>query len=109
MVIHMRGKNFLSTGQYGSINRRYTTKKLSSYIDNCIDSTVAEGVLDTIYLDLVKTFDSIPHYRCLGKFKWSCVSGNILIWNKVFLNDCCQTVEVNRVKSYPGTVLSRIP
>lgn len=51
----MRGKNFLSTGQYGSINRRYITKKLSSYIDNCIDSTAAGGEVNTIYLDFVMT------------------------------------------------------
>ena len=51
----MRSKTFLSTDQYGSINGIPTTKKLSSYIDNCIDSTVAGGEVDTIYLDFVMT------------------------------------------------------
>lgn len=51
----MRGKTFLSTDQYGSINGRPTTKKLSSYIDNCIDSTAAGGEVNTRYLDFVMT------------------------------------------------------
>ena len=75
----MRAKNLLSTKQYGSINGRPTTKKLCPDIDNCIANTVAGGVVDTIYLNLAKTFDSTTHHRWVGKFKSCCINGSILV------------------------------
>ena len=59
----------LSNKQYGFINRRSTTTQLLYYLDQCV-STIAEGgVIDTIYLDFAKAFDTVPHHRLLGKLQ----------------------------------------
>ena len=41
-------------------------------------------VVDTIYLDFAKAFDTVPHRRLIGKSYG--VSANILNWINAFLN-----------------------
>ena len=67
------------------------------------------GLVDTIYFDFAKAFDSAPHERLLGKLKSYSINGKVLEWWKAFLSNRCQIVNVNRMKSYPATVLSGIP
>ena len=105
----MRAKNLLSSKQSGFINGRSTTTKLLSYLDKCIDIIVSGGVVDTIYFDFAKTFDSVPHERLLGKLKSYSINGNFLEWIKAFLSNRRQIVNVNGMKSDPATVLSGIP
>ena len=109
IMTHMRAKNLLSSKQSGFINGRSTTTKLLSYLDKCIDIIVSGGVVDTIYFDFAKTFDSVPHERLLGKLKSYGINGNFLEWIKAFLSNRRQIVNVNGMKSDPATVLSGIP
>ena len=107
-MTHMRAKNLLSSKQSGFINGRSTTTKLLSYLDKCIDIIVSGGVVDTIYFDFAKTFDSVPHERLLGKLKSYGINGNFLEWIKAFLSNRRQIVNVNGIKSDPAAVLSGI-
>ena len=109
IMTHMRAENFLSSKQYGFINGRSTTTQFLSYLDKCIDTIVSEGVVDTIYFDFAKAFDSVPHKKLLGKLKSHGINGKVLQWIKAFLSNRRQIVNVNGMKSDPATVLSGIP
>ena len=72
--------------------------------------TIAEGgVIDTIYFDFAKAFDSVPHRRLISKLESYGISGRVLNWIKNYLNERQQTVSVNGEKSDPVEVLSGVP
>ena len=72
--------------------------------------TIANGgVVDSIYLDFAKAFDTVPHRRLLGKLQAYGIKGETLNWIKGFLHDRTQEVIVNGSKSVVGMVLSGIP
>ena len=83
--------------------------RLSRKFDKRIDTVVSGGVLDTIYFDFDKAFDSVPHKRLLGKLKSYGINGKVLQWIKAFLNNCRQLLNSNVMKSDPATALSGIP
>ena len=106
---HVTNNKLLSTKQYGFISGRSTTTQLLRYLDECINNIVDGGVVDTIYLDFAKAFDTIPHRRLLGKLDSYGIRGSILNWIKVFLIERSQVVKVNHTESEPTSVLSGIP
>ena len=77
----------------------------TNFINNIVDG----GVVDTIYLDFAKAFDTIPHRRLLGKLDSYGIRGSILNWIIVFLIERRQVVKVNHTESGPTSVLSGIP
>ena len=106
---HLKSENLLSCKQYGFISGRSTTTQLLSYLDKCIETIVTGGVVDTIYFDFAKAFDTVPHPRLLGKLSCYGISGNIINWIKAFLLGRSQVVRVNGEKSEETAVLSGIP
>ena len=109
LVAHLREQNLLSTKQYGFITGRSTTTQLLYYLDECVNKTVDGGVVDAIYLDFSKAFDTVPHRRLLGKLEAYGIHGNLLIWIRGFLDRRTQEVVVNGAKSATAPVLSGIP
>ena len=109
VVTHLMTNKLLSTKQYGFISGRSTTTQLLYYLDECIKNIVDGGVIDVIYLDFSKAFDTVPHRRLLGKLESYGIGGNILNWIQGFLHERTQEVIVNGVKSAPATVISGIP
>ena len=105
---HMRAENLLLSKQCGFINRRSTATQLLSYLDKCIDTIVSGGVVDAIYFDFAKTFNSVPHESLLGKLKSHGINGKVLEWINAFLSNRSQIDNVNGMKSVPATVLSGI-
>ena len=71
--------------------------------------TANGGVIDAIYLDFSKAFDTVPHQRLIGKLEAYGISGNILSWIKGFLQGRTQQVVVNGSTSPTAPVLSGIP
>ena len=67
------------------------------------------GVVDSIYLDFSKAFDTVPHRRLLGKLDSLGVRGELLKWIEDFLSGRTQVVSVNGESSEPAPVLSGIP
>ena len=109
LVTHLMDNNLLSKRQFGFINGRSTTLQLLTYLDECLNTIANGGVVDTIYLDFAKAFDTVPHRRLLGKLQAYGIEGNTLHWIKGFLEDRTQEVVVNGTKSDVGKVLSGIP
>lgn len=64
---HLSEHNLISSRQYGFINGRSTTTQLLTFLDNCAEAIAKNDVIDTIYFDFAKAFDSVPHERLLKK------------------------------------------
>ena len=64
---------------------------------------------DTIYLDLAKAFDSLPHQLLIHKLRSYGINGNLLAWIKDYLTHRTQSVILEGVKSNKKPVLSGVP
>ena len=67
------------------------------------------GVVDAIYLDFAKAFDSVPHKRLLVKLEAYGIRGKALGWLRDFLHERRQRVNVNGAFSRWNKVASGIP
>ena len=67
------------------------------------------GNIDAIYMDFMKAFGSVPHYRLLQKIESSGIQEQVLGWMKAFLVGRQQRVVVNGCHSNWSSVLSGIP
>ena len=106
---HLYDNNLISTKQFGFISGRSTNTQLLSYLDKCAEAMACGYVVDSIYLDFAKAFDSVPHQRLVNKVKSYGITGNLLEWIESFLSNRFQTVKVNGSTSYPSTVHSGVP
>ena len=106
---HLVSKGLLSSKQFGFIKGRSTVTQLLKFLDSCVETIVNGGVVDTIYLDFSKAFDSVPHRRLLGKLKSYGITGKLLKWIEAFLTDRTQVVKVNGAESELAHVVSGIP
>ena len=43
--------------------------QLLHYLDYCLEVMARGGVVDVVYLDYAKAFDSVPHRRLLSKLE----------------------------------------
>ena len=106
---HLVDNNLLSRKQHGFISGRSTVTQLLKYLDKCAQSVAAGKVVDAIYLDFEKAFDTVPHHRLLGKLQAYGINGCILNWVADYLNNRTQVVAVNGTESDIGSVLSGVP
>ena len=106
---HIISNGMLSPKQYGFISGRSTTTQLLRYLDECVENVVKGEVVDTIYLDYAKAFDTVPHRRLISKLDSYGIKGNIQNWIKDFLSERSQVVKVNGKASKPAPVISGIP
>ena len=66
-------------------------------------------MVDTIYFDFAKAFDSVPHQRLLLKLDAYSIKGDIFNWIKDFLVGRMQTVSVEHETSETCAVRSGVP
>ncbi len=109
VVIHLLDGKLLSNKQYGFITGRLTTTQLLYYLDEVTKVTALGGVVDSIYLDFSKAFDTVPHKRLLGKLEAYGIRGDLYNWIKAFLSDRTHEVVVNGSISSASPVISGIP
>ena len=89
---HLTNHDLLSPKQYGFISGRSTVTQLLCNLEECIEIIVGGGVVDTIYLDFAKAFDTVPHQRLINKLNSYGIAGNILNWITAFLSNRSQIV-----------------
>ena len=85
----------------GFISEGSTVTQLLKFIDNCLQSYVG-GVIDAIFIDFARAFDTVPQNRSIGKLKGNAIIRKVLAWIKGFLNNRTQWVRVNR--EYTDTI-----
>ena len=92
---HITQNHILSIDQYGFTEGRSCTTQLLVTLNEWLTDLDNGFPVDTIYLDLRKTFDTVPPRRLLTKLEGYGVKGNLLNWIKDFLSDRTQYVSVN--------------
>ena len=96
----------ISPAQFGALKGRSTIQQLLVFLHYVANSKVQT---DTIYLDIQKAFDSIPHSKLLSKL-WSFgITGRLWRWFQCYLSNRTQIVKINNVLSNPLSVLSGVP
>ena len=106
IVTHLLEEGLLSKKQYGFISGRSTLTQLLYYIDECLKMVANGNVVDSIYLDFSKAFDTVPHRRLIGKLESYGIRGDILNWIKGFLQDRTHQVVVHGATSGTAPVIS---
>ena len=76
--------------------------KLTEILDN-------GGVIDKIYCDFMKVFDTVPHQRLIEVLMHYGLEDPILAWIKDFISFRKQQVYVNGCKSKYFDVISGVP
>ena len=106
---HLFTNKLITSKQHGFLSGRSTVTQLLKYIDDCIDGISDKSVIDAIYLDFSKAFDTVPHRRLMSKLESYGINGNVKQWIYSFLSGRTQTVVVNNTESSPAPVISGIP
>ena len=109
VLTHLIENNLLSKKQFGFVSGRTTVTQLLNYFDKCAEVVAKGGVVDSIYFDFSKAFDTVPHKRLSIKLKAYGIEGNVLEWIEAFLSGREQVVRVNGELSDPKPVISGIP
>ena len=109
ILLHLKQYKLISTKQHGFISGRSTVTQLLKYLDTCADMVANGNVVDSIYLDFQKAFDTVPHSRLIGKLEAYGIVGPILVWIKDYLHERTQHVVINGTKSKQAPVISGIP
>ena len=78
---HLVENNLLSTKQFGFTSGCSTVIQLLKYLDECGEIISTGGVVDSIYFDFSKAFDTVPHRRLISKLKAYCIDGQVQYWN----------------------------
>ena len=109
IVSHMTKNNLFSPQQFGFIRGRSTVLQLLNVMNLWTSALDRDETIDTIYLDFLKAFDTVPHRRLLGKIESFGITGHTLRWVQAFLTDRIQQVHVNGAHSEWANVTSGIP
>ena len=106
---HMTDNNLFSDSQYGFRNKRSCVLRLLEVLDYWNKSVDEGKLVDTIYFDIRKAFDSISHRRLLQKLEAYGIEGEVLEWVRYFLKGRYQRAMQNRKSSDWMNVTSGVP
>jgi hypothetical protein len=109
ILCHLVENGLLSVKQFGFVSGRSTVTQLLNYLDICADVVANGGIVDSIYFDFSKAFDTVPHKRLSLKMKAYGIEGKLLAWVEAFLTGREQMVRVNGELSSSKAVISGIP
>ena len=106
---HMYKNNLFTDCQYGFQHKRSCILQLLDVLDDWSKFYDDSKQIDTVYLDIKKAFDTIPHQRLLLKLKSYGFEGNLLKWIEDFLSERKQRVVFNGKSSSWKNVTSGVP
>ncbi len=96
-------------GQHGFQAKKSTVSQLLETFNDWVISIDRNKIIDVLYIDFAKAFDTVNHRRLILKLKSYGVEGNLLRWLEAFLTNRKQSVVVEGVKSDELPVLSGVP
>ena len=98
----------INSAQHGFLSRRsYLTCQLE-FLDHATLSIDRGMSVITIYLDMHKAFDRVPHQRLLLKLRMLGIADGLLNWLSSFLSDRQTVVKINDSYSSPHDITSGV-
>lgn len=102
-------RGLLSNDQHGFLKKRSTCTQLLGCLNDWCKIIDDGGVVETVYIDFAKAFDTVCHNKLIHKMKGYGITGNLLSWHNAFLDCRTQRVKINKSFSKPFPVLSGVP
>jgi hypothetical protein len=90
----LSSNNALKDSQHGFRSGRSTDTILLNFYDNITDCVDRGLVIDSIFFDFSKAFDSVPHDVLMSRLYDYGIQGNLLQWIHSFLFNRTQTVRI---------------
>jgi hypothetical protein len=109
IVQHLKENKLLSNKQFGFMKGRSTTLQLLKVLDDWTKILDSGDLIDIIYTDFQKAFDTVPHQRMIHKIKAYGIGGNVIKWISSFLTGRKQRVRVKGRSSIWSEVISGVP
>ena len=111
LMSYLREHNLISKAQHGFLSKRSTGTNLLSCLQDWQLSVKVNKLVDVIYLDFSKAFDSLVHSKILVKLSSYGIGFELLSWIQSFLTGRTQRVIVDNALSKPiyvAAVWSRV-
>jgi len=105
----LQSNNILTDRQYGFVKGSSTTLQLLTILDEWTEILENGGIIDTVYFDFQKAFDTVPHGRLIELMQHYHMNASVVAWISDFLSDRKQFVRVNGVSSEVFSVASGVP
>ena len=106
---YLMSNNILTDKQFGFMRGRSTILQLLKVVEKLSEILDRGGVVDVIYCDFMKVFDTVPQQRLTERLIHYGMGDPILSWIKVFLSNRKQQANVNGCKSKIFDVISGVP
>ena len=106
---YLHSNNILSEKQFGFLAGRSTVLQLLKVVDHWTEIVDSGGMIDVIYCDFQKAFDTVPHKRLMEVLMHYGVEDPVLSWIKDFLSNRKQEVCVEGSKSEVFNAISGVP
>ena len=105
----LTNNKLISDKQFGFLGGRSTVLQLLHVMEKWVNVMDQGGLVDVIYCDFRKAFDTVPHIRLFNVLKFYGFENPILSWIKDFLSQRKQKVIVNGEESELFDVISGVP
>jgi hypothetical protein len=86
IVKHLERQGLIRATQHGFMRGRSCTTNLLTFFEKITAELDSGKVIDVIYLDFAKAFDTVPHERLKKKLKAHGIGGNVLKWITAWLS-----------------------
>ena len=106
---HIKSNSIQCPQQYGFTTGRSTTTNILEDVNIWSEALSHNVLVDVIFLNYDKAFDTVPHIRFGNQIEKFGISGNMLAWIKAFLTGRRQRVVVNSALSSLIPVTSGVP
>ena len=109
IISFMKNEKLFSNRQYGFISGRSTQLQLLEVLDKWTEALDEGHLIDCVYMDYAKAFDTVPHRRLLYKLSKYGINPKAVSWIENFLGNRTQQVIVQGEESSWKPVTSGIP
>lgn len=104
----INSNELLSDSQHGFRKGRSTDTLMINFYDYVTERIDSNMIIDAIFFDFAKAFDTIPHDLLINRLYTHGISGSLLKWIKHFLDNRSQTVKINTSTSNVLSVSSGV-
>jgi hypothetical protein len=103
--LHYQGFKYrLNPSQHGFRKFNSTATSLVTYLNSIIPSISTQGQTDSVYFDLTKAFDIVPHNILLCKLSNFGLSSSYVDWFHSYLSNTQSFIRISGTLLFPYTV-----